>query len=248
MTPVGQSSVKSPEAFLSLFTFTTPAAALPPAVVGVGSVGFRHLVQLVLLLDDVALLDRGRQQFLGKFFIHVHAPVFVVPALCDHPLHSEEATSVVRKRNGHLVELSAFLYAGQSDDRLTVLQSLVEDGEGVTLDLLFLPLWSFVVFLHLFPLYVLQRLYHDLSGQNLVSMFHHHVDEFTEDWIAEHRAGDAASCCLDGSERFELPLLLLLSAELRLWFAVGLLADLWLQIVRVVSAPSHQEHPRCPRF
>lgn len=75
---------------------------LPPAVVSVGSVGFSHLVQLMLLLDNVALLHKSCQQFLGKFFIHVCASVFVVPALCDHPLHGEEATSVVRKRDGHL--------------------------------------------------------------------------------------------------------------------------------------------------
>ena len=75
---------------------------LPPAVVSVRSVGFGHLVQLVLLLDDVALLDWRCQQFLGKFFIHVCASVFVVPALRDHPFHGEEAPSVVRKRDGHL--------------------------------------------------------------------------------------------------------------------------------------------------
>merc|ERR1711962_380415 len=185
-----------PEALRSPFT------DLPPAVVGVGSVGFCHLVQLELFLDDIALLDRGCHQFLGKFFIHVRASVLVVPALCDHPLHSEEATPVLRKRNRHLVVLSTFLYAGQSNDRLTVLQSLVKDGVGVTLDLLFLPLWSFVVFLHLFPLYVLQRLCHDLSGQNFVSIFHNHVDEFTDNRVTENGAADAVSCCLDGSDRF----------------------------------------------
>lgn len=57
-----------------------------------------------------------------------------------------------------LVVLSSFLYAGQPNNRLTVLQSLVKNGVGVTLDLFLLPLWSFVVFLHLFPLYVLQGL------------------------------------------------------------------------------------------
>ncbi len=64
-----------------------------------------------------------------------------------------------------------------------------------------------------------------------------------EDWVVENRAGDSTGCCLDGSESFELPLLLLLSTQLCLWSAVGLLPDLRLQIVRVVSAPSHQEHP-----
>ena len=74
--------------------------------------------------------------------------------LCWHKLNKRVFFCLITD----LVELSAFLYAGQSNDRLTVLQSLVEDGVGVTLDLLLLPLWSFVVFLHLFPLYVLQRL------------------------------------------------------------------------------------------
>lgn len=131
---------------------------LPPAVVGVGSVGLGHLVQLVFLLDDIALLDVGCQQFLGKFFIHVHASVFVVPALCDHPFHGEEATPVVRKRDGNLIVLCTFLYAGHPNYRLTVLQSLVKNGVGVTLYLLLLPLWSFVVFLQLLPLDALQRL------------------------------------------------------------------------------------------
>lgn len=75
---------------------------LPPPVVGVGSVGLGHLVQLILLLDDVALLHRCCQQFLGEFFVHVHAAMFVVPALRDHPFHGQEATAVVRKGDGHL--------------------------------------------------------------------------------------------------------------------------------------------------
>lgn len=168
---------------------------LPPAVVGVGSVGFSHLVQLVFLLDNVALLDGRCQQLLGKFFIHVSTSVFVVPALCDHPFHGEEALSVFRKRDGHLggkhriyldvftdatvkelmqswitavnqkrtdlphlIKLSTFLDACQPNNRFTVLQSLVKDFVGVTFDLFLLPLWSFMVFLHLFPLYVLQSL------------------------------------------------------------------------------------------
>lgn len=114
----------------------------------------------------------------------------------------------------HLVDVSSFLYAGQSNNGFTVLQSLVKDHVGVTLDRFLFPLWSFVVFLHLFPLYVLQslegeretaiiltiqsqqqifrlhlqeflvfvsnHLCQDVFGQNLVSMFHHHVDKFTE--------------------------------------------------------------------
>ena len=58
----------------------------------------------------------------------------------------------------NLVVLSTFLYAGQPNNGLTVLQSLVKDGVGITLDLFFLPHCSFVVFLHLFLLYVLHRL------------------------------------------------------------------------------------------
>lgn len=57
-----------------------------------------------------------------------------------------------------LVVLSTFLYAGQPNDWLTVLQSLVKNGVGVALDLLLLPFWSLVVFLYLFPLQVLQGL------------------------------------------------------------------------------------------
>lgn len=63
-----------------------------------------------------------------------------------------------------------------------------------------------------------------------------------EDWIIENGARDSTGCCLDGSECFEVTLLLLLSTQLRLCSVVGLLPDLWLQIVRIVSAPSHQEH------
>lgn len=63
-----------------------------------------------------------------------------------------------------------------------------------------------------------------------------------EDWIVENRAGNSTGCCFDGPECFEVALLLLLSAQLRLCSVVDLLPDLWLQIVRVVSAPSHQEH------
>ena len=58
----------------------------------------------------------------------------------------------------HLVVLSTFLNGSQPNDRLTGLQSLVENGVGVTLDRVLLPFWSFVVFLHLFPLYALQGL------------------------------------------------------------------------------------------
>lgn len=209
-----------------------------------------------------------------------------------------------------LVVLSTFLYAGQPDDRLTVLQSLVENGVGVTLDLFFLPLWSFVVLLHLFSLDVLHsleaeretgvicilfdkhqifvHLFETVSSicfltcarisraktlfpcsiimlmnllkskdkqwspdvnSGMLNMWHPSCSELgcafsflPEVWVAEHGAGDSTGRCLDGSECFELPLLLLLSTQLWLRYAVGLLTDLRLQIVRVVSAPSHQEH------
>lgn len=58
----------------------------------------------------------------------------------------------------YLVVLSTFLNGSQPNDRLTVLQSLVKNDVGVALDLVLLPFWSFVVFLHLFPLYALQGL------------------------------------------------------------------------------------------
>lgn len=69
-----------------------------------------------------------------------------------------------------------------------------------------------------------------------------HVFPVPEDWVTENGAGDSTGRCLERSDRFELPLLLLLGTQLCLWCAVGLLADLRLQIVRVVSAPPHQEH------
>lgn len=108
----------------------------------------------------------------------------------------------------HLVGLSSFLYAGQTNDGFTVLQTLVKDHIRVALDGFLFRLWSFVVFLHLLPLDALQGLegewdwsffWHktnsksftsqrpcpyylcqDLFGQNLISVFHHHVDKFTE--------------------------------------------------------------------
>lgn len=63
-----------------------------------------------------------------------------------------------------------------------------------------------------------------------------------EDWVIKKRAGNSIGGSLDGSVCFELPLLLLLRTQLCLWSTVHLLPDLWLQIVRVVSQPSHQEH------
>lgn len=63
-----------------------------------------------------------------------------------------------------------------------------------------------------------------------------------DDWVIKNRACDSAGGCLDGPEGLELALFLLLGTQLRLWSAVGLLADFRLQIIRVVSAPSHQEH------
>lgn len=64
-----------------------------------------------------------------------------------------------------------------------------------------------------------------------------------EDGIAEDGAGDPHWCGLDGSERFQLQLLLFLNAQVCLGSGVGLLPHLRLQVVRVVSAPSDQEHP-----
>lgn len=57
-----------------------------------------------------------------------------------------------------LVVLSTLLYAGQAHHRFTVVQSLVKDGVGVTLNLFFLLLWGFVVFLYLFSFNVFQGL------------------------------------------------------------------------------------------
>lgn len=70
-------------------------AFLPPAKVGEGSVGFSNLMHLMFLLDGVALHDVSCHQFLGKLFMHLCASVFVVPALREQPLHSQEATPVV---------------------------------------------------------------------------------------------------------------------------------------------------------
>lgn len=69
-----------------------------------------------------------------------------------------------------LVVLSTFLYAGQPNNRLAVLQSLVKNGVGVTFDLFLVPLWSFVVFFYLFPLYVLQSLEAERSFGHLYIM------------------------------------------------------------------------------
>lgn len=75
---------------------------LPPAVVGICSVRLGHLVQLKLLLDDVALFVKGIQQFLREFFIHGCAFVFVFSAFCDHPFHCKEAASAIFEWDGHL--------------------------------------------------------------------------------------------------------------------------------------------------
>lgn len=57
-----------------------------------------------------------------------------------------------------LVVFSTFPDAGQPNNRLTVLQSLVKDGVRITLDCISLALRSFVELLHLLLLYVLQCL------------------------------------------------------------------------------------------
>ena len=66
-----------------------------------------------------------------------------------------------------LVELASLLYAGQSNDGLTVVKGLVEDGVRITLNVLSFPLGRLVVLFHLFPLHVLQCLYwgHGWAGQ-----------------------------------------------------------------------------------
>lgn len=76
--------------------------ALPPTVVSVCPVGFGHLVEFILLLDNVALLRKGCQQLLRQFLIHMRTSVFVVPALGDHPFHGEEASPILCERDGHL--------------------------------------------------------------------------------------------------------------------------------------------------
>lgn len=70
--------------------------------------------------------------------------------LCQH--------SILLHLIPHLVVLPSFLYADQPNNRLAVLQSLMKNGVRVTLDLLLFPLWCFVIFRHLIPLYVLQGL------------------------------------------------------------------------------------------
>ncbi len=57
-----------------------------------------------------------------------------------------------------LVRFASFLNTGQADDGFAVLQGLMEDAVGIALDLVSLSCWRFVVFLHLFSLYGLQRL------------------------------------------------------------------------------------------
>ncbi len=67
-----------------------------------------------------------------------------------------------------LVRFPSFLNTGQADDGFAVLQGLMEDAVGIALDLVSLSCWRFVVFLHLFSLYGLQRLNrHKTSKQRL---------------------------------------------------------------------------------
>lgn len=86
------------------------SALLPPAVMRVCSVGLGHLVELDLLLEDIAFLHGSCHQFLRQFFIHVRAPVLIFPALCDHPFHGKEASPIVCKWHRHLNDKRMVVY------------------------------------------------------------------------------------------------------------------------------------------
>lgn len=70
--------------------------SLPPAVVRIRPVSFSHFVQVMFAFNDVALVVESSEELLREFLIHKHSPVFVVSALCDHPLHGQETPTLIR--------------------------------------------------------------------------------------------------------------------------------------------------------
>lgn len=69
----------------------TSTVPLPPAIVGQGAVGLRHLVHVMLPLNHRALVVKSLQQLMRQLLRHQRPPVLLLPALCDHPLHGQEA-------------------------------------------------------------------------------------------------------------------------------------------------------------
>lgn len=70
----------------------------------------------------------------------------------------DRQTSRTTPGSAYLVVFASFLNADQTDYRLAVLQSLVEDGVRVTLNPLLLCCWGFVILLHLLPLHAFKCL------------------------------------------------------------------------------------------
>src|ERR1035437_3563337 len=136
-------------------------AARLPAVVGKGLVGLGHAVNVFLLLHRRAAPVGRIQQLVAQLV--GHALFAAVAAIGDQPADGQRGAPVGIDLDRHLVVGAAHAPGLHLKQRLAILDSLLEELEGIVAAALLLE--------------VLHRLIEDALGRRLLAAPHHRVDK-----------------------------------------------------------------------
>src|SRR6185437_658407 len=141
-----------------------------PAVMRESLVGLRHAVHVFFLLDGGATAVGRVQQFIGKL---VHHSLFATsPAVGNQPANGQRGTPLLVHLDRNLVVRAAHAPRLHFQQRLHVLNCLLEQLDGLVAALFLQPV---------------QGIVEDSLGRALFPCPHHRVDEFGDQGRAENR-------------------------------------------------------------
>src|SRR6266850_3481372 len=144
-----------------------------PAVVREGLVRLRHLVRVLALLHRVAAVVRRVHQLGGELL--VHGLLAALLGVLDQPAHGERHPALLPHFHGDLVGGTADAAALHLEDRLDVVEGLLERLDRVVVGAL---------------LDQIEGAVGDALGDGLLPLAHHVVDELGEQPVLELRIGE----------------------------------------------------------
>src|SRR3954468_8558915 len=145
---------------LKLLPFSDSISRLLPAIVGECFVRLSHAVYIFFFLDRCALAVRGIEQLVGELI--GHALFGAAAAIKQQPADSERSTAIGVYFDRHLIVRTTDAAGLHFEQRLGVLDGLLEQLEGLVA----------TFFLHL-----LHGVVEDALGSGLLPAPHHRVHE-----------------------------------------------------------------------
>lgn len=195
---------------------------LAPSVVGIGSVSFTQLVQILLSLNYSTLVLCGVQELVGHFLGQVNF-LLLFSRSFNEPLTCAIVRRLLGDWYGDLIFGTATSYRSHVQNWSTILDGQVKDFLRISLDLRFLLFGlGFVVFLKLDSLDVFEGFSHKFSGKLLFAIPHNVVRELGNSLVVENTrrlvvggSFDGQMCHLSSVTRFiDCRLLVLLEHRL----------------------------------